>query len=129
MEGRRGADVDRVDLRRLDQLTIGPVGVGGAPANGCGLRSLEVACSDRRQLDAGHVADRFDDRRVGDAGSGYQAESDRHDGDPTKPDADRSSWTPPEDIARAIAHLLSSESSPTNGAVLPMFGAASGGGG
>lgn len=44
------------------------------------------------------------------------------------PGADRTSWTPPEDIARTIAYLLSSESSPLSGALLPMEGAASGGG-
>ncbi len=41
------------------------------------------------------------------------------------PDADRSSWTPPEAIARAIVFLLSPASAPVTGALLPVDGAAS----
>ncbi len=40
------------------------------------------------------------------------------------PEADRSSWTPPEAIARAIAFLLSSESAPVSGALVPVDGPA-----
>ncbi len=38
------------------------------------------------------------------------------------PDADRSSWTSPEAIARTIAFLLSPESAPRSGALLPLDG-------
>ena len=40
------------------------------------------------------------------------------------PDADRSSWTPPEAIARTIAFLLSPDSSPVTGALVPVDGRA-----
>jgi NAD(P)-dependent dehydrogenase (short-subunit alcohol dehydrogenase family) len=40
------------------------------------------------------------------------------------PKADRSSWTPPEAIARVIAFLLSPASAPLTGAVLPVDGPA-----
>ena len=36
------------------------------------------------------------------------------------PDADRSAWTAPEEIARTIAFLLSPESRPVTGALLPV---------
>jgi NAD(P)-dependent dehydrogenase (short-subunit alcohol dehydrogenase family) len=36
------------------------------------------------------------------------------------PDADTSAWTPPEAIARVVAFLLSSESAPTTGALVPV---------
>ena len=38
------------------------------------------------------------------------------------PDADRSAWTPPDAIARVIAFLLAPESSPVNGAYIPVDG-------
>jgi NAD(P)-dependent dehydrogenase (short-subunit alcohol dehydrogenase family) len=38
------------------------------------------------------------------------------------PGADRSSWTPPEAIARTIAFLLSAESAPVTGALVPVEG-------
>jgi NAD(P)-dependent dehydrogenase (short-subunit alcohol dehydrogenase family) len=38
------------------------------------------------------------------------------------PGADASSWTPPEDIARAILFLASPESSAINGAAVPVYG-------
>lgn len=38
------------------------------------------------------------------------------------PDADRSQWTPPEDIARVVAFLLSPDSAPVTGAYLPVDG-------
>ena len=38
------------------------------------------------------------------------------------PDADRSSWTPPEAIARTIAFLLSPDSAPVSGALVPVDG-------
>ncbi len=38
------------------------------------------------------------------------------------PGADFSTWTPPEAIAQVIVFLLSSESAPTTGAVLPVVG-------
>jgi NAD(P)-dependent dehydrogenase (short-subunit alcohol dehydrogenase family) len=40
------------------------------------------------------------------------------------PQADRSSWTPPEAIARTIAFLLSPDSAPITGALVPVDGAA-----
>jgi NAD(P)-dependent dehydrogenase (short-subunit alcohol dehydrogenase family) len=40
------------------------------------------------------------------------------------PDADRSKWTSPEAIARVIAFLLSPESAPTTGALVPVDGPA-----
>jgi NAD(P)-dependent dehydrogenase (short-subunit alcohol dehydrogenase family) len=40
------------------------------------------------------------------------------------PQADRSSWTPPEAIARTIAFLLSPDSAPVTGALLPVEGRA-----
>lgn len=40
----------------------------------------------------------------------------------TMPDADRSSWTPPEAIARTIAFLLSPDSAPVSGALVPVDG-------
>ena len=40
------------------------------------------------------------------------------------PGADVSSWTPPDAIARVIRFLLSSESAPTTGAILPVEGVA-----
>ncbi|HEX6736658.1 MAG TPA: SDR family oxidoreductase [Vicinamibacteria bacterium] len=40
------------------------------------------------------------------------------------PKADRSSWTPPEALARIILFLLSPESAPLTGAVIPADGAA-----
>ncbi len=42
------------------------------------------------------------------------------------PRADRSSWTPPEAIARTIAFLLSPDSAPITGALLPVDGPAGG---
>jgi NAD(P)-dependent dehydrogenase (short-subunit alcohol dehydrogenase family) len=39
------------------------------------------------------------------------------------PAADRSSWTPPEAIARTIAFLLSPDSAPVSGALVPVDGA------
>ena len=38
------------------------------------------------------------------------------------PNADRSGWTPPEAIARAIAFLLSPDSAPVTGALVPVDG-------
>jgi NAD(P)-dependent dehydrogenase (short-subunit alcohol dehydrogenase family) len=38
------------------------------------------------------------------------------------PNADRSSWTPPEAIARTIAFLLSPDSAPVSGALVPVDG-------
>ncbi len=40
------------------------------------------------------------------------------------PEADRSSWTPPEAIARTIAFLLSPDSAPVTGALIPVEGPA-----
>ncbi len=40
------------------------------------------------------------------------------------PKADSSTWTPPEQIAGVVAFLLSPESAPTNGAVVPIDGRA-----
>ena len=40
------------------------------------------------------------------------------------PKADTSTWTPPEQIAGVVAFLLSPESAPTNGAVIPVEGRA-----
>jgi len=40
------------------------------------------------------------------------------------PKADRASWTPPEAIARTIAFLLSPDSAPITGALIPVDGAA-----
>jgi NAD(P)-dependent dehydrogenase (short-subunit alcohol dehydrogenase family) len=40
------------------------------------------------------------------------------------PKADTSAWTPPEQIAGVVAFLLSPESAPTNGAVIPIDGRA-----
>jgi len=42
------------------------------------------------------------------------------------PKADRSSWTPPEAIARTIAFLLSPDSAPVSGALVPVDGPGSG---
>jgi hypothetical protein len=36
------------------------------------------------------------------------------------PDADRSTWTPPEEIAAVVAFLLSPESAPVTGAIVPV---------
>jgi NAD(P)-dependent dehydrogenase (short-subunit alcohol dehydrogenase family) len=38
------------------------------------------------------------------------------------PTADRSQWTPPESIARLVLYLLSPDSAPTTGAVIPVDG-------
>jgi NAD(P)-dependent dehydrogenase (short-subunit alcohol dehydrogenase family) len=40
------------------------------------------------------------------------------------PDADHDRWVKPEEIAGVIAHLLSSDSSPTSGAAVPVYGRA-----
>ncbi len=42
------------------------------------------------------------------------------------PNADRASWTPPEAIARTIAFLLSPDSAPVTGALVPVDGPGSG---
>ncbi len=39
-----------------------------------------------------------------------------------QPDADHSRWVPPTEIARVIRFLADDESSPTSGAVIPMYG-------
>jgi NAD(P)-dependent dehydrogenase (short-subunit alcohol dehydrogenase family) len=38
------------------------------------------------------------------------------------PNADRSQWTPPESVARLVLYLLSPDSAPTTGAVIPVDG-------
>ena len=40
------------------------------------------------------------------------------------PDADFDRWVKPAEIAGVIAHLLSSDSSPTSGAAIPVYGRA-----
>jgi len=40
------------------------------------------------------------------------------------PDADRSKWVPPEQIARVIRFLCSEDSAPTSGAAVPVYGRA-----
>jgi NAD(P)-dependent dehydrogenase (short-subunit alcohol dehydrogenase family) len=39
-----------------------------------------------------------------------------------QPDADHSRWVPPTEIARVIRFLADDESSPTSGAVIPVYG-------
>jgi NAD(P)-dependent dehydrogenase (short-subunit alcohol dehydrogenase family) len=39
------------------------------------------------------------------------------------PDADASNWVPPEEIARVIRFLCSSDSAPISGALVPVYGA------
>ena len=38
------------------------------------------------------------------------------------PDAERATWTPPEEIARVILFLASPASAPVNGAAVPIYG-------
>src|SRR5207244_8965477 len=40
------------------------------------------------------------------------------------PDADHSTWVPPAEIARVIRFLLSSDSAPVSGALMPVYGRA-----
>ena len=40
------------------------------------------------------------------------------------PDADFDRWVKPAEIAGVVAYLLSSESSPTSGAAIPVYGRA-----
>jgi NAD(P)-dependent dehydrogenase (short-subunit alcohol dehydrogenase family) len=40
------------------------------------------------------------------------------------PDADRSTWVPPAEIARVIRFLLSADSAPVSGALMPVYGRA-----
>lgn len=42
----------------------------------------------------------------------------------SQPDADHSSWVPPAEIARVIRFLLSAESAPVSGALMPVYGRA-----
>jgi NAD(P)-dependent dehydrogenase (short-subunit alcohol dehydrogenase family) len=40
------------------------------------------------------------------------------------PDADHSAWVPPAEIARVIRFLLSADSAPVSGALVPVYGRA-----
>jgi NAD(P)-dependent dehydrogenase (short-subunit alcohol dehydrogenase family) len=40
-----------------------------------------------------------------------------------QPDADRSKWVDPDQVAKLLVHLMADESSQINGAVIPVYGA------
>jgi NAD(P)-dependent dehydrogenase (short-subunit alcohol dehydrogenase family) len=42
----------------------------------------------------------------------------------SQPDADRSKWVPPEEIAKVVRFLVSEDSKPTSGAAIPVYGRA-----
>jgi NAD(P)-dependent dehydrogenase (short-subunit alcohol dehydrogenase family) len=41
-----------------------------------------------------------------------------------QPDADHSTWVPPQQIAKVVRFLVSDESAPTSGAAIPVYGRA-----
>ena len=42
----------------------------------------------------------------------------------SQPDADHSKWVKPEEIAKVVRFLVSSESAPTSGGAVPVYGRA-----
>jgi hypothetical protein len=78
VEGRRRADVDRVDGVARQQFVVRPERQWDTPAVGRRACPIEVAGGDRDQLDTWYagVGERLDNRPVGDSRGGDQSDAD-----------------------------------------------------